>query len=76
MPAGFASVRVLFLPMPSGDYRVAVTITSIGPIAGPSGTCEELIDGCVNIQVSGKTMTQLPDHDAKHGDRGALFRAA
>ena len=55
MHVGFASVRVFFLPMPTVNYRVAVTITSIGPIAGPSGTCEEPIDGCVNIQVSGKS---------------------
>ena len=59
MHLGFASVRVFFLPLPTLNYRVAVTITSIGPIAGPSGTCEDLIDGCVNIQVSSKTLTSF-----------------
>ena len=45
--------------MSTFTYRVAVTITSIGPIAGPSGTCEDLIDGCVNIQVSSKGFTSF-----------------
>jgi hypothetical protein len=56
MALGFASVRVFFSPMPTLNYRVTATITSIGPIAGPSGTCEQAIDGCVNIQVSSKTL--------------------
>ena len=59
MGFGFASVRVFFLPLPTLNYRVAVSITTIGPIAGPSGTCEQAIDGCVYIHVSNKTLTSF-----------------
>ena len=56
---GFAAATVFITRMPSTSYRVAVTVTSIGPIAGSTGTCEDLIDGCIYFQVSNKTTTSF-----------------
>jgi hypothetical protein len=57
--AGFSSVIVFFLPMANNNYRVTVTFTSTGPIAGTTGTCEGTIDGCVYASVTNKTLTSF-----------------
>ena len=57
--AGFGGVLVFFLPMPTNNYRVSVTFTSPQAIAGSTATCEDLIDGCVFVQVSQKTFTSF-----------------
>jgi hypothetical protein len=45
--------------MPSNNYRVVVTFTTGTPIAGSHATSEEIIDGCVFIQVRNKNFASF-----------------